>query len=773
MTKARGIIKIFGIVQGVGFRPFIHKLVNQFGFKGWVRNSTEGVIIDIEGDKDSIREFVSVIPDKAPVLAVIENIHLKFERLKNYTDFKIIKSDCDDEGFVLVSPDVSICEDCRRELMDPKNRRYRYPFINCTNCGPRFTIIKSLPYDRYRTTMKKFKMCRECDREYHDIENRRYHAEPDCCFKCGPHLKFCDNSGREIRGDAISMTAEKLKRGYIVAIKGIGGFHLACDALNDSAVKELRKRKHREKKPFAMMCRDIESVEKYAYVSDDERRILESYHKPIVILKKKENCGISGEIAPDTDSYGFMLPYTPIHCLLFEEKNMDALVMTSANISDNPIIYKNTDALLNLKGIADYFLLHNRDIHTRCDDSVVREIYGREYFMRRSRGYAPLPVKFNIELKPILACGAEQKASFSLSRGRYVFLSQHIGDLKNFESLANYEEQIENFKALFNIEPEIVACDIHPDYLSSIYANERYAVKKVRVQHHHAHMASCMADNNLSGDVIGITWDGTGLGTDGNIWGGEILTGNYREFKRAGSFLNTPMPGGDKAAENIYTMALSYIIKAYGSGFYKYIKIFPELKDDHIKTEVLYNMIRHNINSPYTSSCGRLFDGVSSIVGLCSVADYEGQGAMKLESVADCNIEDSFNCDIIKKSGIYVYDWRETINDILNSLRDKREISYISAAFHNTLATVALKMCILIRNDTGLNRVVLTGGVFQNIFLLKKTINILKSNGFDVYIHRRVSANDEGLSLGQLVIAQYGGGYDVSGSSFKDSIDRG
>lgn len=773
LTRRRNIVKVFGIVQGVGFRPFIHKLVNNYSLKGWVQNSTTGVTIDIEGEEEDLRKFIDDIPEKAPDLAVIENISVKEGDIKNYNDFKIVKSDCDEEGFVLVSPDVSTCSDCLHDLLDSQNKRYRYPFTNCTNCGPRFTIIKDLPYDRDKTTMAGFKMCTECDREYHDIENRRYHAQPNCCPECGPQLQICRSDGEIIDGDPINIAIEKLKEGNIVAIKGLGGFHLACDAQNNEAVEKLRRRKHRDDKPFAMMCRDLDAVRKYAYVSDPEAKILESIRKPIVLLRKKEGCTIAEGVAPDNNSLGFMLPYTPIHYLIFEDRSISALIMTSANISDNPVIYKNEEALRVLNNIADYFLIHNRDINTRCDDSVVKVVNGREYFMRRSRGYAPFPIKMDFKMKPILACGAEQKASFSLSRDRYIFMSQHIGDLKNYETLEHYEENIENFKRMFRIDPEITVCDLHPDYLSTSYAAEHgKSGRIIRAQHHHAHMTSCMADNNLKGDVIGIIWDGTGYGSDGTIWGGEILTGGYSHFSRRGTFLSTPMPGGDRAVKDIYIMAASYLIGTFGEDFEKYLYLMPGIQKNINNPGLIYKMVSRRINSPLTTSCGRLFDAVSSILGLCSVAGYEGQGAIKLETAADQNINDILHYEIINKDGMYVYDWRCTISDIADLLKCGMGAGYISAAFHNTLVEMAEKVCCLVRDDTGLNRIVLSGGVFQNDIMLHKLMERLKLKGFEVYIHHRISTNDEGISVGQLVIAQNGGGYDVSGSTAENTFGR-
>lgn len=773
LAKKRCVIRVFGIVQGVGFRPFIHKLVNEYSLKGWVQNSTSGVTIDIEGEEEDLKRFIHDIPEKAPSLSVIENISAEYGEVIGYKDFRIVKSDCDEEGFVLISPDVSICSDCRSELLNPEDKRYRYPFINCTNCGPRFTIIKDLPYDRDKTTMAKFKMCPECDREYHDIENRRYHAQPNCCPECGPQLEICSSDGKKIDGDPVSTAIEKLIEGSILAIKGLGGFHLACDAQNNEAVEKLRKRKHRDDKPFAMMCRDVDAIREFAYVSDSEAKILESVRKPIVLLRKKENCQLAEGVAPDTKSLGFMLPYTPIHCLIFEDPSIKALIMTSANISDNPIIYKNDEAFRILGKIADYFLIHNREINTRCDDSVLKVVDGKEYFIRRSRGYAPFPIKMNFGLKPILACGAEQKASFSLSRDKYIFMSQHIGDLKNYETLEHYEEQIENFKRMFKVDPEIIACDLHPDYLSTSYAVEHAKNRRIiRVQHHHAHMASCMADNNLTGDVISVIWDGTGYGNDGTIWGGEILSGGYSSFERRGTFLSTPMPGGDRAVKDIYAMAASYLIGTFGEDFEKYLYLMPGLKDNIKDAGLIAKVVSKRINSPLTTSCGRLFDGVSSILGLCSVAGYEGQGAIKLEAAANDSIQDSLQCEIIKQDGMYVYDWRSTIADLIDLLKKGTGIEYISSSFHNTVVEMAVKTCCLVRNDTGLNRIVLSGGVFQNSIILYKLADKLRGQGFNVYLHNRTSTNDEGISVGQLMIAQNGGGYNVPCSTIENIIHR-
>ncbi|MCX7951973.1 MAG: carbamoyltransferase HypF, partial [Clostridiales bacterium] len=507
----RLFLAVNGIVQGVGFRPFIHKLVQDYNLKGWVKNTANGVEIEVEGNEEILYKFIEDLQQKKPKLAVIESVDKQFyNELKGYTEFKIVKSTSDTGRFTLISPDVAICEDCLNEMMDINDRRYLFPFINCTNCGPRFTIIKDVPYDRDKTTMKLFKMCEDCENEYKDIEDRRYHAQPDCCYKCGPSLFYRNSYGAILTHDILTHVKKDLKDGKIVAIKGIGGFHLACNARNKDAVEKLRKRKNREEKPFALMCKDIDTVKQLCDCNIFELEHLNSYRRPIVLLKKKSSD--FDYISPDNNYLGIMLPYVPLHYLLFENE-LDVLVMTSANLSDNPIIKDNEEAIEQLKEIADTVLFHNRDIYTRCDDSLIYVIDGNEYFIRRSRGYTPFPIKMNFKSQDILACGAEQKASFTLLKDNYAFLSQHIGDLKNIETLQHYKSQIEHFEKIFGITPAKIVCDYHPDYLSTDYAKTRGEKEEKDVyfvQHHHAHMASCMADNDLDEKVIGITWDGTG-----------------------------------------------------------------------------------------------------------------------------------------------------------------------------------------------------------------------------------------------------------------------
>lgn len=734
----RALIHIHGIVQGVGFRPFIHKLVTQYRLSGYIKNTSSGVELELEGERTELERFVSDVPEKAPALALIERVELSFtEELAHYTGFEIRASRTETTRNTLISPDVGICADCLRELNDPRDRRYRYPFINCTNCGPRFTIIKDIPYDRVKTSMSAFPMCPDCEREYHEITDRRYHAQPDCCPECGPHVFFLDAAGRQMSGDAIELARAALKRGEIIAVKGLGGMHLACGL--DTAPL-LRRRKRRDEKPFAVMCRDVEVARRYCYVSQAEERVLTSFHKPIVLLKKRQD-GL-GEISENA-YVGVMLPYTPLHVLLFGD-DIDMLVMTSANLSDTPILYQNNDALEKLSGIADGFLLHDRDIQTRCDDSLcwVLGVDGHEYFARRSRGYVPYPVTVAGAPSGILACGAEQKASFSLSRTGHVFLSQHIGDLKNMETFEHYTAQIAHFERLFDIRPKLLVCDKHPDYLSTVYAlerGEREGVPVLQAQHHHAHMASCMADNGLTEPVIGLIWDGTGYGDDGTSWGGECLIGDYRGYERFGSISPIPLIGGDRATKELDRVAYA-LLDASGCD------------TAEIPGRKTYRFMRENgLNCPLSSGMGRLFDGVAALLGLKQQASYEGQGAVLLEAAATAT-DDAFP---IKLEGSPLrFDWRRMICALVSERERGVPVGELAGRFHNTLTGMAVQMCLAAREKTKINDVVLSGGTFQNMILMEKLPEALEREGFRVWKHRRVSANDEGLSLGQLMIAR-------------------
>ena len=736
----RALISIHGIVQGVGFRPFIHRLVTQYGLRGYIKNTSSGVELELEGERAELERFVAALPEKVPKLAVIERVETAYtDELVGYTDFQILKSKTEEFRNTLISPDICICDDCLGELRDKKDRRYRYPFINCTNCGPRFTIIKDVPYDRAKTSMSEFPMCPDCDMEYHDIEDRRYHAQPDCCPDCGPRVFFLDGEGRELAGDAIELARDYLKSGKIIVIKGLGGMHLACRCDDPETAKTLRRRKQRDEKPFAIMCRDVKTAKQICHVSLAVEKILAGFRRPIVLLEKKQP-GLSH--ISENGYVGVMLPYTPLHYLLFGD-DIDMLIMTSANLSDTPIMYKNREAVEKLRGIADGFLLHDREIQTRCDDSLCWVLDGGEYHARRSRGYVPFPVKVPGSRGMVLACGAEQKASFCLSKEDYVFQSQHIGDLKNMETLENYRQQIRHFQRLFDIEPRLIACDMHPDYLSTAYAEERGAeesVPVIQVQHHHAHMASCMADNGLEGSVIGLIWDGTGYGSDGTIWGGECLIGDYKGFRRFGSIRPIPLPGGDRAVKETDRVAFSLLYQA-------------GCDVSGIENGSMYaQMVEKGLNCPLSSGMGRLFDGAAAILGVKRRCSYEGQGAVLLEAAA---AEDDGEYPVVLEGEPLCFDWRPMIKAMAEDLEQGMEQGRIAACFMNTLVRMGTEQCIVARRESGINDVVLSGGSFQNMYIMKRLPRRLRELGFRVWHHRRVSTNDEGIALGQLMIAQH------------------
>jgi hydrogenase maturation protein HypF len=727
-------INIHGIVQGIGFRPFIHRQVREHGLCGTIRNSSSGVLLELEGERPALQRFLEELPHKAPILAVMDRIEPRWGGdIEGYEGFAILPSLVEPERNTLISPDVGLCEDCRRELLDPKDRRFRYPFINCTNCGPRFTIVKDVPYDRALTSMGRFPMCPDCEREYHDIENRRYHAQPDCCPVCGPHLFFVDAAGQRTDGDEAALDAARqmLRAGKIVAVKGLGGVHLACSCEDPAVTRRLRRRKQRDEKPFAVMCRDLDCVRKICEVGEDEARLLESWRRPIVLLKKKT----PGLMHISENGYvGVMLPYTPLHVLLFGE-DIDMLVMTSANLSDTPIVYKNDEALERLSGIADGLLLHDREIQTRCDDSLCFCVDGKEYPVRRSRGYAPFPIRVEGGKSSILACGAEQKAGFCLSKGDYVFPGQHIGDLKNFETLENYEQQIAHFERLFDIHPQALACDLHPDYLSTAYAkerSEREGIPLLQVQHHHAHMVSCMADNGLRDPVIGLVWDGTGLGSDGTIWGGECLVGDAKDFARFGSIRPIPLIGGDLAAKELDRIA--WVMRR-------------EAGLENKENAIYETMLKNGLNCPLSSGMGRPFDGAAALLGIKTLAGYEGQGAVLLEAAAaeDEGGEYPFELD----GEPLRFDWRPMIRAMIE---DPADTARKAAKFMNTLLRMAAEQAEAASRRTGITDVILSGGSFQNMYIMRRLPAKLRDRGLKTYHHSRVSCNDEGIALGQLMI---------------------
>ena len=745
-------LKVNGIVQGVGFRPFVFQLAEKFSLKGEVANTSSGVSIHIEGSPENVAGFEKDLAEKSPPLAYIVEISSKTEAVKNPTDFAIVKSKAQAKMSTLISPDVSVCEDCLGEMLTPDDRRYHYPFINCTNCGPRYTIIDDIPYDRPKTSMRNFKMCPQCQAEYDDPTDRRFHAQPNACADCGPHVDLFDNRRQLIvaGGDAVKKAAELLKQGQILAVKGLGGYHLAVDAANTRAVKQLRRRKLREEKPFAIMSYDLAAIGQYARVGPEEEKLLTAIQRPIVLLKKKKTNAISKEVAPRNNYFGVMLPYTPLHYLLLE-RGFDALVMTSGNLSEEPIAIDNDDAFNRLGDIADYFLIHNRDIYLRSDDSIVRYAAGARRFLRRSRGFVPIPVFLKNEIPPILACGAELKNTICVTRQDKAFVSQHIGDLENLPTYEFFKLTIAHLKRILDIEPEIIACDMHPDYLGTRYTLELGVDHKIQVQHHHAHIVSCMAEHKLEGELIGLSFDGTGYGTDGAIWGGEILVAREHDFERAGHLAYVPLPGSAMAIKETWRMAVSYLQGAYGSDFCNLD--LPTVKAiDTEKLTIIGQMISKGINSPPTSSLGRLFDGVAAICGIRQRVNFEGQAAMELEMAAVHDVDTIYDY-AWDTDGTYRILTEPIIRGVVDDVVNGKSIGKISTRFHRTLICLFTDLCVRIGKERELNRVVLSGGVFQNSILLTGLTRALEKKDFKVFSHQQVPTNDGGIALGQAVVA--------------------
>ncbi|MCA1619647.1 MAG: carbamoyltransferase HypF [Acidobacteria bacterium] len=751
-------ITVRGVVQGVGFRPFVYALAVRRSLHGRVLNTAGGVLIDVEGAPDTLEQFESEISSYPPPLARIDSVSSRGGfALARYTDFRIVESDTGGESLVPVPPDVATCADCLRELFDPGDRRHRYPFINCTNCGPRFTIVEATPYDRARTTMRDFGVCEACRAEYENPLDRRFHAEPNACPTCGPRLTLADADGRPVSpgskpgDDVVSRARELLSRGAIIAVKGVGGFHLACDALNAEAVGRLRGRKHREDKPFALMASSVETVKEYCLVSEAESRLLLSGARPVVLLERKAGATLPAAVAPRVGTLGFMLPYAPPHHLLLEGSDRP-LVFTSGNVSDEPICYEDEEAVLRLRGIADYFLLHDRRIHVRADDSVTRLVEGRETVVRRSRGYAPAPLHVAFEFgRQILACGAELKNTFCLARGRQAYVSHHVGDLENLETFRSYERGIEHYRRLFDLHPEAVAHDLHPEYLSTKYARAiDESLLKIGVQHHHAHVASCMADNDIEGEVIGVAMDGLGFGADGRMWGGEFFVADFAEAERVAHLDYVPMPGGAKAVREPWRMAAVYLSRALGEDFLNSGLPFVRSMDARAWA-TLSRMATTGTNSPETSSMGRLFDAVSSLLGLRGVANYEGQAAVELETIADRSHGERYEFELAGNGGIIKAEpvIIRAAEDVLAGVAPE----VISARFHLAVAHLIAAVARRIGDERKLDRVVLSGGVFQNVFLLRHAGRLLKSSGLKVYTHGRVPTNDGGISLGQAAVA--------------------
>jgi hydrogenase maturation protein HypF len=773
-------IHVTGIVQGVGFRPFVYGLASRFNLRGWVLNTSAGVDIHVEGDDESIKLFIEKLSDEKPPLAAIDSLTVADAQVENFTTFNIQPSTSIEGAFQPISPDVALCADCERELFDPNDRRYLYPFINCTNCGPRFTIIKDLPYDRPATTMADFPLCDDCRAEYENPLDRRFHAQPVACPACGPFVQLrysttheSNISSIELNLSAILKARELLRAGKIVAIKGLGGFHLACDATDKKAVEELRRRKGRAGKPFALMFANLTAVQRYCEVNESERMLLAGHEKPIVLLDIKTIGNIAKSVAPNMDTLGVMLPYTPLHHLLLHQTDEELraqrapsiLVMTSGNFSEEPISIHNEDALERLAPLADAFLIHNRNIHIRCDDSVVRvegqrlkveglstsNLQPSTIYLRRSRAYAPYPVSLSFDSKPTLAVGGELKNTFCLARDRYAFLSQHIGDMENVEVYESFEQNVEHLSRLFRVEPQVVAYDMHPGYFTTSYA-ERLTlnVKRIPVQHHHAHIASCMADNKLADrKLIGLAFDGTGYGIDGAIWGGEALLASYADFERIAHLEYLPLPGGDSATRNPWRIAVGYAV-ALGLN----INDLPFMQTLNEKAiDIVRQQVHKKLNAPLTSSMGRLFDAVAGLCGVRNEVSYEAQAAIELEVLSKKYIGAAYPYPYQITGGIILL--RDMFQNIIDDVKLKQPAGYVGARFHHTISDLAADISKRARGDTGINEVALSGGVWQNQVLLELTRENLLRENFIVYTHRQTPANDGGLALGQAVIANY------------------
>lgn len=762
--EVRRQIEVSGIVQGVGFRPYVYRLATGRHLKGTIHNTPAGVTIEIQGPAETGQDFVEHLPTEAPPLARITSLavhdlpchpaQVDSLQIDSDQDFRIVHSHEGEEIRTLISPDVAVCPDCLRELFDPKDRRYRYPFINCTNCGPRFTIIRDIPYDRPSTSMATFPMCPACLAEYENPLDRRFHAQPNACWQCGPRVDLWDKAGRRIEcRDPIAEAIFGLHAGLVVAVKGLGGFHLAVDATNTAAVALLRQRKRRVEKPFAVMVQDLRAAAEICELDGAAETVLQSMQRPIVLLPKKQSGLIPDDVAPFNRYLGIFLPYTPLHYLLLAEGGFKALVMTSGNLSEEPIAIDNREAIHRLSGLADYFLVHNRDILLRCDDSVLRVAGGVARHLRRSRGFVPVPVFLKDDQPSVLAVGGELKNTICLTKGKHAFLSQHIGDLENVESYSFFHEAIRHLEQILEIQPQIIAYDLHPDYFSTKWALQQSGAQLVAVQHHHAHIASCMAENHLEGRVIGFALDGTGYGTDGKIWGGEVLIAGHEGFERAAHFEYVPLPGGAAAIREPWRMAVSYLAHYFGRGFVNLDVPFVR-QLNRSKVDFLLRMIEQGVNSPLTSSCGRLFDAVAALVGIRQEVNYEAQAAIELEMAIDSSADETgYALDLVPDGDNWIISSRPAFDALLQDLGQNLPVPAISQRFHNGLVEAFVQLAILLRNKTALNRVCLSGGTFHNVYLSQRLEAHLSKAGFEVFTQKEVPSGDGGLSLGQALVA--------------------
>ncbi|GAA3734872.1 carbamoyltransferase HypF [Salinactinospora qingdaonensis] len=754
-TQTRRRIRVEGIVQGVGFRPFVYTLATRHGLTGHVGNDTTGVYIEIQGSPERVASFGDDLLSHAPPLAAIERVSNETITCRDDSGFHIDGSDSEGQRAVLVSPDVGTCAPCLSELFDPNDRRYRYPFTNCTNCGPRFTIVTDVPYDRAATTMADFAMCGDCAREYHTPTDRRFHAQPVCCPACGPTLRLVDADGRAIAAspaDPIATAAALLSEGHVVAVKGLGGYHLATDATNQEAVATLRRRKRRGEKPFAVMAAHLDQARHLCHVDPAEARTLACPRHPIVLLRRRTQAVLAEALAPGERNLGVMLPYTPLHHLLARE-HPAPLTMTSGNLAEEPIVCTEDAALERLGGVADYFLVHDRPIHARADDSVVRVVADREYPIRRARGYAPAPLPLpHPAPRPLLACGAELKSTFCLATARRAIVSSHIGDLENYETLRCFTEEIARLSRLFGIKPQVVAHDLHPEYLSTKYATDLATPdgpEPLGVQHHHAHIASCLADNGHSGPVIGVAFDGLGYGTDATMWGGEFLVADLTSFERRAHLVPVAMPGGAAAVKEPWRMAAAYLDAAFEAAPPPGLAV-AERNAHH--WEHVRAVARAGVNAPLTSSAGRLFDAVAAVVGVRDRVGYEGHAALELQQRADPHERGHYPVRITGAAPLRVHG-TDLVRGAVDDLCAGADPATIAARFHNGLTDAAARVCLHLAEETGLGQVALSGGVFQNTLLLGALRARLERRGLRVLVHERVPTNDGGISFGQAAVA--------------------
>ena len=746
---ARAKVTVHGAVQGVGFRPFVYRLASQLHLNGWVLNSSQGVFIEVEGQLNLLQIFLARLEKEKPPLAIIQSLEYSFVDAAGYDGFEIRYSDQTGPKTALILPDIAICSDCLREMFDPTNRRYRYPFTNCTNCGPRFSIIEELPYDRPNTSMRRFKQCAECEAEYHDPLDRRFHAQPNACPTCGPHLELWSEQGNVLAREdaALLKAAELIGQGKILALKGMGGFQLVCAAQAEDVVVQLRERKRRERKPFALMYPTLDQVKQDCLVSSLEERLLGSPESPIVLLTRQPgDSAIAASVAPGNRCFGVMLPYTPLHHLLLRQLGFP-IIATSGNLANEPICIEESDALDRLQGIADFFLVHNRPIVRHVDDSIARVVCNREMVLRRARGYAPLPVRMKEPLPSILAVGAHLKNTVALSVGRDVFISQHIGDLETPMALAAFKRTVVDLPRLYDSQPELVACDLHPDYLSSQYAAGAHTTVE-RVQHHWAHVLACMAENELEPPVLGVSWDGTGYGTDGTIWGGEFLLAVEDSFKRVAHFRQFRLPGGEMAVKEPRRTALAVLYEIWGQNGFEDGGLAPVAEFTKTELGLFRQMLAKRLSAPVTSSVGRLFDAVAALLGIRQQVTFEGQAAMELESVIEPEVTEVYPFEL--SNGVpQIIDWAPMIGEILVDLRRGISPGVISAKFHNSLAEIIVE----VGRQVVTPKIVLTGGCFQNRYLLEQAVQRVSQAGFKPYWHQRVPPNDGGVALGQVVAA--------------------